>query len=329
MNRKYNVFGIGNALVDYEIEISDEFLESNKVEKGLMTLVEEDRQKALIEAVSGKVKKRQSGGSAANSMIALAQFGGSGFYTCKVADDEDGTLYLEEMETLGLKTNLKELPRGTTGKCLVMVTPDAQRTMNTFLGITSDLSKNEIDEESLKNAEFVYIEGYLVSSPTGIDAIKKVKELARENGVKIAYTFSDPAMVKFFNEQSKEAVSGGLDMLFANEEEARLFTDTTSEEDAFEKLKDAAKEFIMTRSEKGAWVWDGQNKIEIPAHPTKALDTTGAGDIFAGAYLYGITNGLSRLQSGQLASLAGSKVVSQFGPRLDNELAKSLLENVK
>lgn len=328
MNKKYNVFGIGNALVDYEIEITDEFLESNAVEKGLMTLVEEDRQERLVEAVSGKIKKRQSGGSAANSMIALSQFGGKGFYTCKVARDEDGTLYKKEMDELGLDTNLDALPFGTTGKCLVMVTPDAQRTMNTFLGITSDLSVNEIDEEALANSEYIYIEGYLVSSPTGIEAIKKVKELARTNGVKIAYTFSDPAMVKFFNDQSKEAVSGGLDLLFANDEEAQLFTGTTNEEEAFEALKHYSNEFVMTRSEKGAWLWDGESKIEIAGNKVDAIDSTGAGDMFAGAYLYGITNGLSRKASGELASLAASHVVAKFGPRLDNSAAKELLANV-
>lgn len=325
MKKKYNVFGIGNAMVDYEIEANDDFLQDHNVEKGLMTLVDEDRQAELLTAVGGNVKKRQSGGSAANSMIALSQFGGKGFYTCKVANDEDGTLYKQEMDELGLSTNLDGLPEGTTGKCLVMVTSDAQRTMNTFLGITSDLSENEVVEDELAQAEYVYIEGYLVSSPTGIPAIQKVKELANKHGVKIAYTFSDPAMVKFFNDQSKEAVSGGLDLLFANEEEARLFTSTETEEDAFEKLKDHAREFCMTRSDKGAWIWDGKEKTEVPPTPTKAIDSTGAGDMFAGAFLYGITNGLSHKESGALANKAASMVVSKFGPRLDNEVAKSLI----
>lgn len=325
MEKKYNVFGIGNALVDYEIETSDDFLQENEVEKGLMTLVEEDRQKELVDAVSGKIKKRQSGGSAANTMIALSQFGGSGFYTCKVANDEDGTLFKQEMDELGLQTNLSDLPNGTTGKCLVMVTPDAQRTMNTYLGITSDLSENEVIEEELANAEYVYIEGYLVSSPTGLPAIKKVKELAKRHGVKIAYTFSDPAMVKFFNDQSKEAVSGGLDLLFANEEEAQLFTGTESEEDAFKALKGHAEQFCITRSEKSAWIWDGERKIEVDAVSTKAVDTTGAGDMFAGAFLFGITNGLSHRASAELANKAASMVVSKFGPRLDNEVAKGLV----
>jgi sugar/nucleoside kinase (ribokinase family) len=328
MNKKYNVFGIGNALVDYEIEITDAFLVENGVEKGLMTLVDEAHQERLVEAVSGRIKKRQSGGSAANSMIALAQFGGTGFYTCKVANDEDGRLYKREMEDLGLDTSLGILPTGTTGKCLVMVTPDAQRTMNTYLGITADLSENELNEAALAQAEYIYIEGYLVSSSTGIVAIRKARELAKKHGVKIAYTFSDPAMVKFFKDQSKAAVGEGVDLLFANDEEAHLFTGAATEEEAFESLKKYAKQFVMTRSEKGAWIWDGTQKLEIAGHPVKAIDTTGAGDMFAGAFLFGITNGLSAQGAGDLASLAASKVVAQFGPRLANDVARNLLQAV-
>ena len=322
---KYDVYGIGNAIVDYEIEITDEVLAVNNVEKGMMTLVDEDRQERLVELVSGKIKKKQSGGSAANSMIALAQFGGKGFYSCKVANDDDGQMYNEEMKELGVDTNLDELPYGTTGKCLVMVTPDAERTMNTFLGITGDLSTKEIDEEALAAAKYVYIEGYLVSSPNGIEAIKAVKELARKHNIKISYTFSDPAMVRFFGDQTMEAVSGKIDLLFANEEEAMVFTGKETDEEAFEALKEFANEFVMTRSEKGAWVYDGQEKIEVAGNPVTAVDTTGAGDMFAGAFLYGLTNGLSHQEAGDLASLASSKVVAKFGPRLENADASELV----
>jgi len=327
-NRKYDVYGIGNALVDYEIEVTDNFLEEHGIEKGMMTLVEADQQGTLLEAVQGKIKKKQSGGSAANSMIALAQLGGKGYYTCKVANDEDGRLYKSEMSELGVDTNLDGLPDGTTGKCLVMVTPDSQRTMNTHLGITADLSEGQLNEDAIAHAEYMYIEGYLVSSPTGIEAIKKAKELARKHGTKIAYTFSDPAMVKFFNDQSHEAVSGGLDMLFANDQEAQLFTGTDNDEDAFEALKEVASQFVMTRSEKGAWAWDGNKMIEIAPNKITPVDSTGAGDMFAGAYLYGITSGLDHQKAGDLASLLSAKVVAQFGPRLDHQQTKDLRDSL-
>ena len=322
---KYDVYGIGNAIMDYEIKATEKFLKTFHVEKGLMTLVDEDRQKELVAGVFGQIKKRQSGGSAANSMIALAQFGGKGFYSCKVANDEDGVHYKQEMDELGVDTSLGELPNGTTGKCLVMVTPDAERTMNTYLGITANLSVDEINEEALSQAKYIYVEGYLVSSPTGIVAIRKVKELAKKHGVKIAYTFSDPAMVKFFRDESHEAVSGGIDLLFANEEEAKTFTGKSNDKEAFEALKQYAKQFVMTRSEKGAWVFDGENHIKISGQAVEAIDTTGAGDMFAGAFLYGMTNGLSHKEAGDLASLASARVVTQFGPRLENDVAAALI----
>jgi sugar/nucleoside kinase (ribokinase family) len=322
--RKYDVYGIGNALVDYEIEVSNDFLAENRVEKGLMTLVEEERQKELVEAVRGNIRKKQGGGSAANSMIALSQFGGKGFYSCRVANDEDGHFYKQELDALGVDTNLKALPDGITGKCLVMVSPDAERTMNTFLGITSQLCVDDIDEEALAQAEYLYIEGYLVSSPKGMEAIHKIKQMARKHGVKIGMTFSDPSMVKYFGTQMKEAIVGGVDLLFANQEEAKLFIGVNDADVAFERLKSFAKKFVMTKSAKGAVVWDGQNAITIAPHEIKALDSTGAGDMFAGAFLYGITSGMSYEEAGKLASLASSRVVAQFGPRLANEEVQKL-----
>ena len=328
MNLKYNVFGIGNAVVDYEIEITDEFLKQNAVEKGMMTLVEEQRQKELITAVSGKIKKKQSGGSVSNSMIAISQFGGKGFLTCKVANDEDGNLFKQEMNELGLETNLSELPEGITGKCLVMVTPDANRSMNTFLGIGASMTKDDVIEEAIAASEYVFLEGYQVPSENGLNAALRIQSLAKKHGVKVAYTFSDPAMVKFFGEQTKSIVSGGVDLLFANEEEARIFTNAESEEEAFERLKNFASEFVMTRSNKGSWIWTGSEKIVIKGVVVEAVDTTGAGDLFAGAYLYGITNGLTRKESGELANQASAKVVAQFGPRLANDSARALVEQV-
>jgi sugar/nucleoside kinase (ribokinase family) len=328
-DRKYQVYGLGNALVDYELEISDEFLRDHQVEKGMMTLVAEEQQEAMLRASHGQIRKRQSGGSAANSMIAIAQLGGNAFYTCKVADDEDGRMYQEEMSALGIDTNLDALPRGTTGKCLVMVTPDSQRTMNTYLGITADLGENELRPDAIGMSEFLYIEGYLVSSPQGMRAIRKAKEIARESGTRIAYTFSDPSMVKFFNDQSQEAVDGDMDMLFANDIEAQLFTGTGNDDDAFEALKAHAHQFVMTRSAKGAWIFDGAQKIEIAPHPVNAVDSTGAGDMFAGAYLYGLTHGMLPENAGNLASLLSAQVVTQFGPRLDHKKVNELFSSFK
>ena len=272
----------------------------------------------------------QCGGSAANSIIAVAQFGGSSYYSCKVANDESGNFYREDLKANKVDSNLdhQELASGITGKCLVMTTEDASRTMNTFLGITSNYSRTEITTEALKDSEYLYIEGYLVTSENGQDAMKYAKKMAEENGVKTALTFSDPSMVKYFKEPMESVVGSGVDLLFCNEEEAMLYTGTESLQAAREALKSTAKQFVITLGEKGAMVYDGTNFIDIDPYSVKAIDTNGAGDLFAGAFLAGITNGKSYADAGKLASLASSKVVTQFGPRLEWNQAKELMNQL-
>ncbi len=330
MSKKYHVYGLGNAVVDYEIEVDDQFFSDNEVEKGLMTLVDEAHQKSLLSIVHNNIKKRQSGGSAANSIISLAQFGGKAFYSCKVADDEDGQFYMQGLSAEGVDSNLNSnnLTQGTTGKCLVMVSPDAERTMNTFLGITSDFSIAELDAEAIAQSEYVFIEGYLVSSDSGRAAMKAAKKIAQENGVKVSLSFSDPAMVKYFRDEMIEIVGEGVDLLFCNEEEAMLFTGTESLIDAREALKNVASNFVITMGKNGASIFDGDTFIDIESYEVKAVDTTGAGDMFCGAFLYGITHGHTLASSGKLASKAASVVVSSFGPRLEIKEIKHILEEV-
>ncbi len=330
MNKKYNVFGIGNALVDIVTEVDDQFLESHNIEKGLMTLVDEDNQTRISNAINMNNSNKQCGGSAANSIIAVSQFGGSSYYSCKVANDELGHFYMQDLNANRVESNLNEddLEAGITGKCLVMTTDDASRTMNTFLGITSTYSRAEIKEDALRDSEYLYIEGYLVTSENGLDAMKHAKKLAEDNGVKTALTFSDPSMVKYFKEQMESVVGASVDLLFCNEEEAMLFTDKDNLQDAREELKKAAKRFVITQGENGAMIFDGDTFIDIEPYNVHAIDTNGAGDLFAGAFLYGITNGHSFADSGKLASLASSKVVTQFGPRLEWQQAKEILNKL-
>lgn len=328
--KKYDVYAIGNALVDYEIEINDDFLKKHEVEKGLMTLVDEDRQGSLRTAMGDHITKKQAGGSAANSIVSLAQFGGKGFYSCKVANDEDGAFFIEDLTKNGIDSNLKfdVLEEGTTGKCLVMITPDANRTMNTFLGITTDISTSEINQQALSQSEYLFIEGYLISSDTGRIAMKEAKEFAKASGVKTSITFSDPAMVKYFGDQMKELMAEGVDLLFCNEEEALLFTGKEELSEAREELKKIASKFAITQGENGAIIWDGDTFIDIEPYKVDAVDSTGAGDMFSGAFLYAITQGHSFAQAGKLASMASSKVVAQFGPRLEFPQIQSVLRNL-
>lgn len=327
MTRKYDVYAIGNALVDIVTEVDDDFLIQNGIEKGFMTLVDEERQHQLVKAIHLPGTNMQCGGSAANTIIGLSQFGGKGFYSCKVAKDDMGKFYLGDLAKNNVSTNLnyESASEGITGKCLVMTSPDAERTMNTFLGITANFSVTEVNEEAIKNATFIYLEGYLVTSPNGLEAMKYAKKMAEEHGVKTSLTFSDPSMVKYFKPQMADIVGSGVDLLFCNEEEAMLFTDTDTVAAASEELKKVAKSFIITLGAEGALLYDSSNFYDIPPFPTTAIDANGAGDMFAAAFLFGITKGYTFPDAGKLASLAASKVVSKSGPRLELSQAKNLL----
>ncbi|MEB2787255.1 adenosine kinase [Algoriphagus persicinus] len=325
--KKYDVTGIGNALVDIEFKVKDQFFIDNAVEKGLMTLVDEDRQNALMQVINTEQAKKQCGGSAGNTVIAVSQFGGKAYYSCKVANDELGHFYMNDMEYSGISHNLSEtsLADGITGKCLVMVTEDAERTMNTFLGITQTYSTADVNEAAIKDSNYLYIEGYLITSENGKEAMIHAKKIAEENGVRVALTFSDPAMVKYFKEPMAEVIGASVDLLFANEEEAMIFTGKDNLSEAREEMKKLAKHFVITQGKNGAMIYDGDTFIDIEPYATTAIDSNGAGDMFAGAFMYGITNGHSYASSGKLASMASSKIVGQFGPRLQWHEAKDIL----
>tara|TARA_R110002072_G_scaffold64203_8_gene159950 strand:- start:46701 stop:47693 length:993 start_codon:yes stop_codon:yes gene_type:complete len=327
--KKYNVYGIGNALVDIEFEVSPEFLKKNGVEKGLMTLVDEDRQEELLKICDGNQHKRSCGGSAANTVIAVSQFGGRSFYSCKVSNDETGDFYFTDLVEQGVQTNLHgERQEGTTGKCMVFVTPDADRTMNTYLGITSTFSTEELQPDDIKDSEYLYIEGYLVTGDSGKKAAIEAKKIAQKAGVKTALTFSDPGIVGFFKEGFNEIIGDGVDLLFCNEEEAMSYTDTKSVGEAAQALKKIAKTFAITLGPKGALVFDGNKEIEVITRKVEALDTNGAGDLFAGAFLYAITHGHSYSEAAKLACESSSTLVTQFGARLKKDHPKEIYKSL-
>ncbi|MFK4754590.1 adenosine kinase [Oceanobacter antarcticus] len=316
----YHIYGIGNALVDKEFEVDDAFFTKAGIEKGLMTLIDEEQLAGLLELLTEAygLKKRACGGSAANTIIGASYFGAKTFYTCNVANDESGDFYVTDLKAAGVATNLgSDRESGTTGKCLVMVTPDAERTMNTYLGITSDLHARHINEDAIADSDYVYIEGYLVTGDTSRAAAIQVRELARKHGVKIAMTCSDPAMVQYFRSGIVEILGDGVDLLFCNKQEAQLLTETTTLDAAIEALKATARTFAVTCGQDGALAWDGKQLHHIAPHSVTAVDTNGAGDMFAGAFLYALTHGHDFAAAGRLAAAASAQVVSQFGPRLD------------
>lgn len=331
MSKTYHIYGMGAALVDTEIEVSDGFLQQASIEKGHMTLVDESRQHELLDLLKDHLvaSKRASGGSAANSVIAASYFGANAFYSCKVADDDNGHFYLKDLADAGVDSNFhSDKEQGITGKCLVMITPDAERTMNTFLGISETLSATEVNEEALRASEYLYMEGYLVTSPSARQAAIEARKLAQQHGVKVALSLSDPGMVEFFADGLREMIGGKIDMLFCNEEEARSWTGADTVQQAAEKLIEDAESFAITLGAEGALVYDGKQFIDIAPHPVKAIDTNGAGDMFAGAFLYAVSHGHDYASAGQLACRSAAELVCQFGPRLPAPSHNALLDEV-
>lgn len=318
---KFHVYGVGNALVDLEYEIPETVLSDLSIDKGLMTLIEEERHHELLDKLFHIDSRPCGGGSAANTITAVAQLGSNAFYSCKVANDDTGKYFLDDLAASGVQTNLSRdaLDEGHTGKCIVLVTPDAERSMNTFLGITRKISVAELDEAALSDSQYVYIEGYLMPEVNAHAAAVKARQVAEAAGVKTSLTLSDPNMVKFFKDQLLEVIGEGLDMVFSNEEEARLMFGANSIEEAVTGMKGIARQFAITRGADGALVFDGQQMHEIPAEKVTPVDSNGAGDIYAGAFMHGLTNGMPFAECGKLAGAAATTLVQQMGARLSNE----------
>lgn len=322
----YDVFGIGNALVDMEYSVTPADLDAVGLEPGLMTLIDAEHQSELASYLGGHPVHRSAGGSAANTVIALSQLGGAGFHTCKVADDELGRLYDADLRANGVATNARfTSTRGDTGRCLILVTPDAERTMCTYLGITGDLSRRDVEPDALRAADRLYIEGFLATSGSARDAIGHARSIAAQAGIPTALSLSDPNIVRHFRDSLLEMIGTGVDLLFANEPEAIDLSGGHRIEDAVGALARLADEFIITRGRDGALVHSRGETIEIPAEPVKAVDTNGAGDMFAGAFLFALSRGWSRVEAARLASRAAARLITAYGARLDATTTRSLL----
>jgi sugar/nucleoside kinase (ribokinase family) len=323
---KYQIYGIGNALVDMEYEVNIHDLGVLGIDKGVMTLVDEAQQTSIMRHLKDHHHQRGSGGSAANSIIAFSQFGGKGFYSCKVADDELGHFYMKDLIDGGVDTNHHtEKGQGHTGRCVVLVTPDSDRTMCTFLGVSSNLSTHELVEDALRDSDWFYTEGYLVTSDAARHASIEAKRIADAAGVKTAISLSDPNMVKFFKHGLLEMIGSGVDLLFANEFEAMGMAGSENLHQAVDSLKAISKSFAITRGPEGALVWDGKTLIEIAPVKVDAVDTLGAGDMFAGAFLFGLSQGWNYQRAGDLASAASAKLVTSLGPRISAADTKAIL----
>ena len=311
-----DVFGIGNALLDVEYRVSNAFLRQHNIEKRHMTLVDQNRMLHLIDALDSDAIGSTCGGSVANTMFAMRGFGSRTHLTCRVAPDVAGHHFVEQLKQADISTN-PILPANdrVTGRCLVMVTDDAERTMNTCLGVSDELLPTQVDTDTLTNSRSVFIEGYLASSPTGHLAAKRARELADERGLETNLTLADTSMVKHFRPELEAIIGDGLTRVFANMEEAFAWCGTDRLDIALTQMRDIAREVVITRGPGGCSINTGEVRIHADAFPVTPIDLNGAGDMFAAAYLSSIRY-TDTAHAARFANFAASRVIQVNGARL-------------
>lgn len=314
----YALCTIGNALVDILAPSSEAFIAEqakNGMARGAMNLIDAPRALSLYDAMGPATE--MSGGSAGNTSACFASFGGKGAYIGKVGNDQLGEIFRHDMKSIGVSHTTPAAATGTpTGRCMILITPDGERTMNTFLGAAVELGPADIDADIIANSAVTYLEGYLFDPPQAMEAFYKAARIAHEAGRKVSLTLSDSFCVNRHREAFKQLVEGHVDILFANEDEIKALYEVQSFEEALSVLKTKCDIVAITRSEKGSVILRGDTVTEVKAEPVgKVVDTTGAGDAYAAGFLFGYTEGMTMAQAGQLGSIAAAEVISHVGPR--------------
>jgi sugar/nucleoside kinase (ribokinase family) len=320
------VLGIGNAIVDVLTHAGDDFLEENGLTKGAMTLVDAGHAEELYGKLTGTVEC--SGGSAANTMAGIASFGGAGAYIGKLGEDRLGRTFAEDIRRTGLRFETPASKDGPpTGRCLVLVTPDAQRTMQTFLGAAATLAPEDIDPAFVEAAQITYLEGYLWDPPPAKEALLRAAEIAHRAGRKVALSLSDSFCVGRHRAEFRELIRDHIDVVFANEDEALSLVQTAEFETAAEALREWCDVAAVTRGANGSSVLARDTRIDVEARTLgPVVDTTGAGDLYAAGFLFGLTRGRGLAECGRLGSLAAAEVISHFGARPEVDLARLAAE---
>jgi sugar/nucleoside kinase (ribokinase family) len=314
--KEFDVIGLGNSLVDILLELTDEEFADLKFEKGTMRLVESHEQKILLDLFQDHEPKLVSGGSVANSIIACSQLGGKGAFIGCVGDDRYGLHYTEEFAELKIDFTNPPIVSQTTGTCVSIITPDAERTMRTCLAVSSHLAARHVTANTIKASKWLFVEGYVFANAhTGQHAIREAVRVAKTNGVKIALTCSDAFIPQVFGDVFREALKQS-DLLFCNATEAMAVTGSLNAAEAFGQLKGIVPHCVVTDGPNGAFVRYEGSECHVPAFSCRPVDVTGAGDMFAGAFLYGITHDISAAQAARAANYLSMKVITQIGARL-------------
>ncbi len=323
---RFDVIGIGNAIVDIIGRCDDAFLTKHEAIKGSMQLADAERVKTLYDAMGPAIEI--SGGSAANTIVGIASLGGRTAFIGKIADDEFGKIFAHDIRAAGVHYETPPASSGVpTARSLVLVTPDGERTMNTFLGVSPELDHGEIDAELIQASSIVYLEGYLFDRPEAKAAFRQAAELAAKNNRQVALTLSDGFCVDRHREEFLALIKSNVDILFANESEITALYQTTSFDEAAIKATGDISLAVLTRSEKGSLILHDGKRIEIPvAAVDSVVDTTGAGDLYAAGFLYGLSAGHGLETAGHLGSMAAAEIISHLGARPETALASLAAE---
>lgn len=317
----FDVYGVGNALVDIQAHVPDQLLTELDYAKGVMTLVEDAAQQTVLARISPLGLSRCAGGSAANTIMGVADFGGKAAYAGKVARDEIGDFFLKDMRARGVQIAVPAAD-GQSGTCVILITHDAQRTMLTNLAVSCTLSAPDIDEELIRQSRYVYIEGYLFTGAPTRQAAYRAIELAQRHNVKVAFTVSDPFLIQYHREEFWKLIEGPVDLLFCNLEEARALTGKHDPVDCAHEIHRHTQNVALTLGADGSLLMHDGQAIPVEGVRVQAVDTTGAGDMYAAGILYGVTNGLDWKQAGRLASHAAARIVGQLGARLQQPFTR-------
>ena len=311
----HDVVGVGNAIVDVIAQVEDSFIDDNGLTRGAMTLIDEDRAHRLYDAMPPAVEV--SGGSAANTAVGVASYGGRAAYIGKVRDDQLGEVFAHDIAAVGVDYAVAAAVKGeATARCLIQVTPDAERTMNTFLGISAGLEPDDVDEALVAGAAIVYCEGYLWDRDSAKAALRKAMEIGQANGAVVSPTLSDGFCVDRHRSEWLPLLSDRVDLLFGNEAELCSLFETDDVEHAIEQVRDTCRLAVVTRSSQGSRIVTRGAIVDVPAQPVERLvDTTGAGDLYASGFLYGLARDMSLADCGRLGSAAASEVISHVGAR--------------
>ena len=326
MSERYDVLGIGNAIVDVLAHADEAFLASHEIPKGGMILIDTDKATAIYGGMTPVAQV--SGGSAANTIACLASLEGAGAFVGKVADDALGTTFRTSLRDLGVKFDSTTTDAAPTGRCLINVTPDAERSMATFIGAAALITEADMEPALIQGSKVVYFEGYLFGYDQAVSAFTHACQEAHKVGNKTALTLSDAGLVGALRDQMLPVITDYVDIIFANEAEALALFDVTDLDQAVAALQDICSFGAITRSGQGSIVFGPEtDPVAVPAYqPKKLVDTTGAGDAYAGGYLYGFTHAMALDDCARLGSLCATEVISHIGPRSETplvELAKA------